>query len=993
MATFSVGQQPDGLSDQERLNDVAVVRSGPALDVVAGQGLSMVPWWGQRLVGLLLLLCALLLAPAATLASPVSWRSMAFFYGADIPWETLGGFDAVVVEPDHVDGAGWAQRLNPQADVVAYIALGEVQPSRSYFKDIPSAWLLGENRGWGSRVVDQAAPDWPAFFVERVVGPLWARGFRSFFLDTLDSYQLVARTPEARTAQEAGMVRAVRLLRQRYPQAQLVFNRGFEILPELHAEVSALVVESMYQGWSAERQAYQGVPEADRRWLLPHLLRARDEWRLPVVVIDYAPPERRDQARELARRIQGDGFIPYVGVPSLDAVGVGPLEVAPREVLALHDQRGGWDAISQHEIHRLGEMPFNYWGLSHSYVALHDGVGMARVAAQPLAGRYAAVLVWAGVADMAGHAALGQVVKAALAQGVPLLFMGELPEAPDWQRWGLGGWVEPDEDPPTPWAWSRPDGSAPFEFEPEVPEQWLGGSQAPEGSTVWLRLNGGEAGTDVVAVTPWGGFALDEVQIRRLPGNMGERWAIDPIAFVAAALRLPPDWPVPELTTAAGRRLALIHHDGDGFANRAELPGAPLASEVMYEQFLQRYRLPTTVSFIEGEVSPQGLFAALAPQLKAVARRMAALPHVQLATHTWGHPFFWGALERGEQADRGYGVALRLPGYSFDVEREIVGSARFIERELAPPGKRVRMLLWSGDTNPLEAPLATAAGAGLLNMNGGNTWPTMQENTLTLVSPHAMRKGSWLQVYAPMQNENVYTNLWTGPYYGFSRLLETIALTESPRRIKAVNLYYHTYLFSKPAGVASAHQLYRWIETEHASGRIGLVHATDYAQRVIDARRSTAARALDGSGWQLRSAGILRQWRQTGLAPEPQVDPALGLVGHLAQAGVRYLHLGASEAWLRPTTGTELVPRLVSANTEVRSLQRLLPGTWRLAYEALMPLQALWWLPPGCRLEVAAPLIAEPLPDGLWRVRDRAQPVNQAYETPRSHAVDLRCTG
>ncbi|MDP2417753.1 MAG: hypothetical protein Q8M33_09745, partial [Hydrogenophaga sp.] len=259
--------------------------------------------------------------------------------------------------------------------------------------------------------------------------------------------------------------------------------------------------------------------------------------------------------------------------------------------------------------------------------------------------------------------------------------------------------------------------------------------------------------------------------------------------------------------------------------------------------------------------------------------------------------------------------------------------------------------------------------------------------------PHAMRKGSWLQVYAPMQNENVYTNLWTGPFYGFSRLLETIALTESPRRLKAVNLYYHTYLFSKPAGVASAHLLYGWLETEHAAGRLSLVHATDYAQRVIDARRSTAARAVDGSGWQLRSAGELRQWRQAGLAPEPQVDPALGLVGHLSQAGVRYLHLGTAEASLRPTARAVLVPRLVSANTEVRSLKRLNPETWRLAFEALMPLQSVWWLPPGCRLEVAAPLIVEPLPDGFWRVRDRVQPVNQAYEAARSHAVDLRCAG
>jgi hypothetical protein len=54
--------------------------------------------------------------------------------------------------------------------------------------------------------------------------------------------------------------------------------------------------------------------------------------------------------------------------------------------------------------------------------------------------------------------------------------------------------------------------------------------------------------------------------------------------------------------------------------------------------------------------------------------------------------------------------------------------------------------------------------AGLLNMNSGNTWISKAEPTLTLVGPIGMMKGEWFQPYAPMQNENVYTNNWTGPF-------------------------------------------------------------------------------------------------------------------------------------------------------------------------------------------------------------------------------------
>ena len=84
--------------------------------------------------------------------------------------------------------------------LAAYVSVGEVLPTRSYAKDIPAAWLIGENRAWGSRIVDQSQPEWPRFFTESVVAPLWDKGFRTFFLDTLDSYQLIAKTPEQRVA-------------------------------------------------------------------------------------------------------------------------------------------------------------------------------------------------------------------------------------------------------------------------------------------------------------------------------------------------------------------------------------------------------------------------------------------------------------------------------------------------------------------------------------------------------------------------------------------------------------------------------------------------------------------------------------------------------------------------------------------------------------------------------------------------------------------------
>ena len=71
------------------------------------------------------------------------------------------------------------------------------------------------------------------------------------------------------------------------------------MLPELPGVASAVAVESIHAGWDAAAGQYREVPQDDRDWLKGHLdaLRAQG---MPIVAIDYLPPERRDErARSL----------------------------------------------------------------------------------------------------------------------------------------------------------------------------------------------------------------------------------------------------------------------------------------------------------------------------------------------------------------------------------------------------------------------------------------------------------------------------------------------------------------------------------------------------------------------------------------------------------------------------------------------------------------------------------------------------------------------
>ena len=203
--------------------------------------------WRRLRIGLL---AGLGLAPVWGLAQSAD-PSVALHYGAQPPWRELAAFDWVVLEPAHHGDLGERRRAAPHTRFFAYVSVGEVHRQHRHHDQIPPDWRIGANRAWNSAVIDQRVADWPRWFVEHIARPQWERGYRGFFLDTLDAYHLVAKTPEERAAHEAGLVRVVQALRAAFPEAKLILNRGFEILPQVAAQGHA--------HFSVRKQASDGV--------------------------------------------------------------------------------------------------------------------------------------------------------------------------------------------------------------------------------------------------------------------------------------------------------------------------------------------------------------------------------------------------------------------------------------------------------------------------------------------------------------------------------------------------------------------------------------------------------------------------------------------------------------------------------------------------------------------------------------------------------------
>lgn len=893
----------------------------------------------RPVLGLATALFCVTVAASPPPASP----AVALHYGAQPPVDALRAFDLVVLDPDaQVDPA----RLPAPTQWTAYVSVGEVLPERAWAKDIPPAWVVGENAAWRSRQIDVAAPGYADFMIDRVFAPLWQRGWRSFFLDTLDSYQAWATTPAARHAREDALVGLIERLHSRFPGIQLVFNRGFELVPRLPGKVAAMAAESLFGGYDAARQRYRDVPAEDRAWLLAQLRKVRSDAGIPIISIDYAAPGDRTRAREIAAKIRAEGFVPWVSNGALDALGVGDLEVQPRRVMLLTDLAPGENFQTTTALRALG-LPLNHLGY---VVDLRDLREALPESLDP--GRYAGIVTWFSQPTSALSPKFETWLARQQQAGIKLVLMNEPGLGPDsllLRRLGFRS-TQPQGE-------RRIERSAPligFETQPttrltDTPAlKYVG-----QGEALLSLKSAHGASLEPVGVAPWGGWAFAPYAVETLAlGESSGRWVLDPIDFLDRALGSPRA-PVADTTSEGGRRMLLAHIDGDGFASRAEMPGSPWAAEVLLREVLERYPFPHTMSVIEAEVGPKGIYPQFSPALEDIARRIFALPQVEIASHSYSHPFFWRALSPGAKPARRYenkDLNLSIPGYRFDLEREIVGSTRYIDTRLAPPGKRTQVFLWTGDTSPGTDALAAVERAGLLAMNGGDNVMTRSNPSLLAAAGLGLLREGQLQVFAPMQNENVYTNEWTGPFYGYQRVIETFELTGSPRRLKPINIYYHTYAASKPASLAALRKVYAWALAQATTP----VTASDYIRKVRDFHGLAIARdwRVAEPRWRIRSDGHLLSLRlPSGSAIAWSASP--NIAGAAPGPQSTFVHLASAQAELQlaAQAGAARNPYVLEANGRLSRLTRA-PGRLDFVLTSYVPPSFRLAHAEGCRVQI-----------------------------------------
>lgn len=858
-------------------------------------------------------------------------KSAIVYYGNDISYANVGIHDYIIVEADNISPYTHGFKTYKEK-IYAYVSVGEASSYRPYFKDLEKEWKIAENSAWKSTVLDVSNDEYHTFMFEKVIQPLVEKGHENFFFDTLDSYELAVKDEADREEYKRGLIRFIKKFKVRFPNAKLIINRGFEIIDSVHKDVDAVLFESLFNGLSSNL-TYTKVSKEDRQWLLSKVDKVKS-YGLDIIAVEYIDITAKEEMQESVKKIQTLGIIPYIANKELTRYGDSSKVAYKREILVLYNTAIEKELSSAHF---LASLPLEYLGYIPVLKRIQDGLPDIDELS-----RYKAVIVWPEnvIVDTQAYEAW---IKLLLKQKIKVLFLQGFGPRDDTALSTMLG-VEKVEN--------RADvlqkqeviyKDSVFDFETPLRLNYTQTLYQPKDAQALLRVANQYGQTHVpVAISVWGGYALSGMLTASFADDT--LWIINPFEFFKMALDLE-DIPVPDPTTQNGRRLLFAHIDGDAAMNKVEWNPRAFSIGMMYERILSKYTIPQSVSIVQAETDPNGIYPQDSQALEEEAKKIFRLDHVEGATHTLTHPFAWGEIHDGDLKEE---FRLKLNDYNFSIDKEIQGSLEYINTRLMPEGKRkANTIFWTGDCMPQEDVLEYTYKNGILNINGGYTTITNDKPWLSLVASYGLKRGEYRQVYTGAENENVYTNDWHGPFWGFKKVIQTFKLTDTPRRLKPIDIYYHFYAASKTASLSALDDVYRWALQEETMP----IYTSQYIPKVLEFYDISMSR--DKNVWHFEGMKELKTLRLDKSLPKPEYKDSQVIIGQKDKGTQVYLHLNTQA----PSIDLKLDASssrdgnyLIDTNAEVLDYNKS-PDHISFRLESYVALVLNYHLQKGCTLE------------------------------------------
>lgn len=676
-----------------------------------------------------------------------------------------------------------------------------------------------------------------------------------------------------------------------------------------HTPYGGMILEGYGYFWDEQRKKM--VQRVD----MVHFLKGCFEGKAPPVAhYDLARHEQLKAIPLPARPAPTDGYRPR------------PQEVK-RRVLVMY-KRSEASTLDNHPLYSRADIVLTYLGLAVDYHAVEDGLpDDARMI------RYRGIISWNDTSFMPRGEAYGQWLIHQIRSGRKVVIFEDYGARVD-QKYqsrvrntrevfaALGiAWADPPEGGGVArpyWLRSLDPAWMAFERKAQLPDLTfldLTVSKDPA-NRVYASVQDPVAGpVDLVVTTPHGGIAMGsspfyfpagdprhqqlvrQAIAKKIQPELAEEtssgnWLLNPYKFLAEALDTK-EVPAPDYTTMNGARIFYSHIDGDAFDSISLIDDAHLASFYIIERILKTHpTIPIGASVISQFVEKAGN-RYYSPQVE-LARTMYRLPNVEIASHGATHFFDWVG---------GDPVVVNPDSYPYQIAYQPVDLALdcwatklFIERNLAPPGKKCEVYYWTGATNPDIPALEAVWRAGMHNLNGGDPIYDSEHDSIASLCPISTPGGlgsnladsPYRQFQTSGRNDYLYTLFLTGDWAGQRKLLEHFRYTDEPYRILPMNLYFHYFSGLKQVSVDAV----RYVLESVAAMEPAMMWPSQYLEIAEDFYQTNIRRVGTGDrpAWEVENRGSLREIRLSGTRTV-DILASTGVVGFSHFQGNTYVHL------------------------------------------------------------------------------------------------------
>lgn len=167
--------------------------------------------------------------------------------------ELVSPYQMVIIEPDFYTSEEMSALVETGTDIIAYLSMGEVDPSRWYYPKLQLRGFAGVNSNWNSAYLKLDDPETQKIILTEIIPQIMDKGAKGLFLDTIDSV-----SPETERGEFAPhLAELIRKIRKKYPDIIIIQNAGLFLLDETSNYVDAFMTESLASNYDFEKRMYE----------------------------------------------------------------------------------------------------------------------------------------------------------------------------------------------------------------------------------------------------------------------------------------------------------------------------------------------------------------------------------------------------------------------------------------------------------------------------------------------------------------------------------------------------------------------------------------------------------------------------------------------------------------------------------------------------------------------------------------------------------------